>query len=163
MYDAAGRRPNCEKRGGHGCQNYIDLVAGGNSPVSARIVCGPFETHAQSTPAVRGEVTFHDNRVTRADGLTFQVDSAGTHAFWLYARLGPSGTPENESAQRIPIENIKTIAITTQRSAIRTSVTLRDGRILDGWNWLTDTVTIHEKFPLPTPHQLSTIRKITLN
>jgi hypothetical protein len=124
----------------------------------------PFETHAQSTTAVRGEVTFHDNKVKRAEELTFQTDPTGNQAFWLYARLGRSGTPETESSQRIPIETIKTIEVTTQRSAIRTSVTLRDGRVLDGWNWLTDTVNIREKFPpLSLPHQLSTIRKITFD
>jgi hypothetical protein len=125
---------------------------------------GPFETYAQSTTEVRAEVTFHDNKVRRAEGLRFQTDPAGNDAFWLYARLGRSGTPETESAQRIPIENIRTIAVITQRSAIRTSVTLRDGRVLDGWNWLTDTVNIREKFPPQSmAHQLSTIRRITFN
>ena len=125
---------------------------------------GPFETHAQRTTAVRADVTFHDNKVRRAEELTFQTDATGNDAFWLYARLGRSGTPETESSQRIPVENIKTITVITQRSAIRTSVTLRDGRVLDGWNWLTDTVNIRERFPPQSmPHQLSTIRKITFD
>ena len=125
---------------------------------------GPFEAHAQSTTTVRADVTFYDNKVRRAEELTFQTDPTGNDAFWLYARLGRSGTPEPESSQPIPIEKIKTIAVTTQRSAIRTSVTLRDGRVLDGWNWLTDTVNIRERFPPQSiTHQLSTIRKITFD
>lgn len=124
----------------------------------------PFEAHAQSTTAVRADVTFHDNKVRRAEELTFQTDPTGKDAFWLYARLGRSGTPETESSQRIPIETIKTITVTTQRSAIRTTVALRDGRVLDGWNWLTDTVNIRERFPPQSmPHQLSTIKKITFD
>ena len=124
----------------------------------------PFETHAQSTTVVRADVTFYDNKVRRAEELTFQPDPTGNDAFWLYARLGQSGTPETESSQRIPIEKIKTITVTNQRSAIRTSVVLRDGKVLDGWNWLTDTVNIRERFPPQSmTHQLSTIRKITFD
>lgn len=124
----------------------------------------PLETHAQSTTAVRADVVFHDNKVRRAEELTFQTNHMGNDAFWLYNRLGRSGTPETASLQRIPIETIKTITVTTQRSAIRTSVALRDGKVLDGWNSLTDTVSIRERFPPQSlPHQLSMIRKITFD